>query len=284
MTKRFAVIGNPVEHSKSPQIHQAFAHQFGISLEYHKQLADVAEGGFEQTVQALIKEGYSGANVTVPFKFKAFELCVNSLSANDTVNNTVSENAKSAGAVNTLIFSDGKISGDNTDGIGLVTDIQRNLNTTLAQKNVLLMGAGGAAYGVVLPLLAAGSKLTVANRTHEKAVKLAQTFSTTLFSPIVAVEYTQLAAFDVVINATSTGLTDDLPEGIGAQNFAYDALAYDMMYGRQTKFKTLAESSRDKHVKFADGLGMLVEQAAEAFYIWHGVRPDTTPVIQQLRT
>lgn len=284
MTKRFAVIGNPVEHIKSPQIHQAFAHQFGISLEYHKKLADIAEGGFEQTVQALIQEGYSGANVTVPFKFKAFELCIGNLSAGAPVNSAISENAQSAGAVNTLIFSNGKIVGDNTDGVGLVTDIQRNLNVPLKQKNVLLMGAGGAAYGVVLPLLATGAKLTVANRTHEKAVKLAQAFSATPFSPVAAVEYTQLAAFDVVINATSTGLTDDLPEGISAHNFAHGALAYDMMYGRQTKFKTLAESNSDKHVKFADGLGMLVEQAAEAFYIWHGVRPDTTPVIQQLRT
>jgi shikimate dehydrogenase len=277
MTKRFAVIGNPVEHSKSPQIHQAFAHQFGISLEYNKRLADISEGGFEKAVQALIKEGYSGANVTVPFKFKAFELCVRDL--NDSA---ISDYAKSAGAVNTLTFSGGKISGDNTDGVGLVTDIQRNLNVSLAQKNVLLMGAGGAAYGVVLPLLTAGAKLTVANRTHEKAVKLAQAFSANTFAQVTAIEYTKLAAFDIVINATSTGLTDDLPEGINDNNFAQGALAYDMMYGRQTKFKTLAESS-NKNIKFADGLGMLVEQAAEAFYIWHGVRPDTTPVIQQLR-
>lgn len=277
MTKRFAVIGNPVEHSKSPQIHQAFAHQFGISLAYETKLADVAEGGFEQTVQALIKEGYTGANVTVPFKFKAFELC-----AADLNDGAISEYAKSAGAVNTLTFSDSKISGDNTDGVGLVKDIQGNLKVSLAQKNVLLMGAGGAAYGVVLPLLAAGAKLTVANRTHSKATELAQAFSTNIYAQVAAVEYANLAAFDVVINATSTGLTDDLPEGISTNNFAHGALAYDMMYGRQTKFKTLAESS-DKNIMFADGLGMLVEQAAEAFYIWHGVRPDTAPVIQQLR-
>ena len=277
MTKRFAVIGNPVEHSKSPQIHQAFAHQFGISLAYETKLADVAEGGFEQTVQALIKEGYTGANVTVPFKFKAFELC-----AADLNDGAISEYAKSAGAVNTLTFSDSKISGDNTDGVGLVKDIQGNLKVSLAQKNVLLMGAGGAAYGVVLPLLAAGAKLTVANRTHGKATELAQVFSTNIYAQVAAVEYANLAAFDVVINATSTGLTDDLPEGISTNNFAHGALAYDMMYGRQTKFKTLAESS-DKNIMFTDGLGMLVEQAAEAFYIWHGVRPDTAPVIQQLR-
>lgn len=278
MTKRFAVIGNPVEHSKSPQIHQAFAHQFGISLEYNKRLANISEGGFEQAVQALINEGYSGANATVPFKFQAFDLCTRDLN-----NGAISIYAKSAGAVNTLTFSNSKISGDNTDGIGLVTDIQSNLKVSLAQKNVLLMGAGGAAYGVVLPLLAAGAKLTVANRTHEKAVKLAQAFSTNTFSQVVAIEYAELAEFDVVINATSTGLTDDLPEGISTNNFAHGALAYDMMYSRQTKFKTLAESS-NKNIKFADGLGMLVEQAAAAFYIWHGVRPDTTPVIQQLRT
>lgn len=277
MTKRFAVIGNPVEHSKSPQIHQAFAHQFGISLAYEKKLADVAEGGFEQTVQVLIKEGYTGANVTVPFKFKAFELC-----AADLNDGAISEYAKSAGAVNTLTFSDSKISGDNTDGVGLVKDIQGNLKVSLAQKNVLLMGAGGAAYGVVLPLLVAGAKLTVANRTHSKATELAQAFSTNIYAQVAAVEYANLAAFDVVINATSTGLTDDLPEGISINNFAHGALAYDMMYGRQTKFKTLAESS-DKNIMFTDGLGMLVEQAAEAFYIWHGVRPDTAPVIQQLR-
>lgn len=282
MTKRFAVIGNPIEHSKSPQIHQAFAHQFGISLEYNKRLADISEDGFEQAVQALIKEGYSGANVTVPFKFKAFELCVRDSNDGTISHSAISDYAKSAGAVNTLTFSGDKISGDNTDGVGLVTDIQRNLNVSLAQKNVLLMGAGGAAYGVVLPLLTAGAKLTVANRTHEKAVKLAQAFSANTFAQVTAVEYAKLATFDIVINATSTGLTDDLPEGISANNFAQGALAYDMMYGRQTKFKTLAESS-NKNIKFADGLGMLVEQAAEAFYIWHGVRPDTTPVIQQLR-
>jgi shikimate dehydrogenase len=277
MTKRFAVIGNPVEHSKSPQIHQAFAHQFGISLEYVKRLADVAEGGFEKTVQALIKDGYIGVNVTVPFKFKAFELCTDDLNGG-----AISEYAKSAGAVNTLTFSDRKISGDNTDGVGLVKDIQGNLKVSLEYKNVLLMGAGGAAYGVVLPLLAAGAKLTVTNRTHDKAIKLAKEFSANTYAQVAAVEYAELRTFDVVINATSTGLTDDLPEGISTKNFVHGALAYDMMYGRQTKFKTLAESS-DKNIMFADGLGMLVEQAAEAFYIWHGVRPDTAPVIEQLR-
>lgn len=272
MTKRFAVIGNPVEHSKSQQIHRAFAHQFGIALEYEKKLADIADGGFEQTVKSLIAEGYSGANVTVPFKFKAFELCAGNLS----------QFAESAGAVNTLIFSDGKIAGDNTDGVGLVRDIEQNLKVSLKQKSVLLMGAGGAAYGVVLPLLAAGAKLTVANRTHDKAVKLADDFSGNPFSQINAIKFLNLDAFDVVINATSTGLSDDLPEGISINNFADNSLAYDMMYSRQTKFKRLAESS-NKNIRFADGLGMLVEQAAEAFYIWHGVRPDTATVIQQLR-
>ena len=167
----------------------------------------------------------------------------------------------------------------------MVADIRQNLTININQKSVLLMGAGGAAYGVVLPLLEAGAKLSVANRTPEKATKLANTFNQLMLSETI-IKTGKFAnfrnqAFDIVINATSTGLTDELPD-IDLNNFAENALAYDMMYSRETKFKQLADKS-DKKVQFADGIGMLVEQAAEAFYIWRGVRPDTKPVIEMMR-
>ena len=208
----------------------------------------------------------------MPFKFEAFNLC-----------DELTKRAQLAGAVNTLTFKKGKIYGDNTDGEGLVRDISQNLNIDIKHKNVLLMGAGGAAYGVVLPLLEAGANLTIVNRTPEKALKLANTFNDLKLGHalIKAGDISQFnnQTFDIVINATSTGLTNDLPK-INANNFAVNALAYDMMYSRETPFITLARSAG---AQVSDGLGMLVEQAAEAFYLWRGVRPQTVPVIAQLR-
>ncbi|OIO80879.1 MAG: shikimate dehydrogenase [Gallionellaceae bacterium CG1_02_56_997] len=265
MTDRYAVIGNPISHSKSPLIHSLFAKQTGQDISYEAIAAPL--DGFAVTIERFCCEGYKGCNVTVPFKFEAFN-CATELS----------ERAKAAQAVNTLSFEGEKILGDNTDGAGLVRDIAENLDIILQGKRVLLMGAGGAAYGVVLPLLMAGAALAIVNRTASKAISLAEKFPT---SDIRGYGYDELAGlqFDVVINATSAGLTDSevpLPKGI----FAPNALAYDMMYGRETPFMAFA---RQQGAEVADGLGMLVEQAAEAFYIWRGVRPDTKPVIAALR-
>jgi shikimate dehydrogenase len=273
MTDKYAVIGNPIAHSKSPLIHAEFAKQTQQDISYEAILAPL--DGFEAKIQELIKAGYKGVNVTVPFKFEAFHLA-----------QELSDPARMAQAVNTLEFrEDGHIFGANTDGIGLVRDISHNLNVNINNKRVLLMGAGGAAYGVGLPLCEAGAILSVANRTPKKAEDLARSLNQ--LNPIykvVAKGYQKLVGedFDIVINATSVGLTNDLPP-ISDNIFAENALAYDMMYSRETPFKKLAVSNVNKNVRFADGLGMLVEQAAEAFYLWRGVRPETHSVIEMIR-
>lgn len=266
---KYAVIGNPIAHSKSPHIHAAFAESLGISLSYERVLSPL--NGFETTVRQLIAQGYAGANVTVPFKFEAFALC-----------DVLSDEAKAAKAVNTLTFKQGRLIGDNTDGVGLLHDIMQNLHISLMNKHVLLMGAGGAAHGVVLPLLRAGASLFVANRSADKAIAMAQTFNAMgLYTPIQAGGYdtVQNQAFDIIINATSSGLANASPP-ITATNFKPQSLAYDMMYGQETQF---LQQARACQAQVADGLGMLVEQAAEAFFIWHGRRPDTATVIQALR-
>lgn len=266
---KYAVIGNPIAHSKSPWIHAAFAEALSISLTYERVLSPL--DGFATTVRQLMAQGYAGANVTVPFKFEAFALA-----------DELSDEATAAKAVNTLTFKQGKIIGDNTDGVGLLHDITQNLHVNLMHKHVLLMGAGGAAYGVVLPLLRAGARLFVANRSAEKAIAMAQTFNAMgLYLPIQAGGYDAVEhqVFDVIINATSSGLANALPP-ITATNFTPQTLAYDMMYGQDTLF---LQQARACHAQVADGLGMLVEQAAEAFFIWHGRRPDTASVIQALR-
>lgn len=266
MTDRYAVIGNPIEHSKSPQIHTAFARQTDQDISYERVLAPL--NGFEAAVRNLISEGYKGVNVTVPFKFEAYKLC-----------DSISARAQSSGsgAVNTLINIGGKIHGDNTDGIGLRNDIEQNLKFPIANKNILILGAGGAAYGALNSLLGAKS-ITIANRTPEKALQMVMGISN---FDARAKRFDELdGSYDLIINATSTGLTDTglpIPHTI----FARDCLAYDMMYGRETPFMALA---REQGAQVADGLGMLVEQAAEAFYIWRGVRPQTAPVIASLRT
>lgn len=274
MTVRYAVIGNPIEHSKSPLIHQAFARQAGHDIAYERVLAPL--DAFPQVVAALAAEGYGGANVTVPFKLEAFALA-----------NQLTERAHDAGAVNTLIFTADGIVGDNTDGVGLVSDIQQNLKVSLAGKRVLLIGAGGAAEGVLHPVLEQRpSLLVIANRTLDKALRMVKKIEEQGDFRYVSVnayafDDLQGQSFDIVINATSAGLSDSklpLPPSI----FAPGALAYDMMYGRETPFMAFARTHGAAVV--ADGLGMLVEQAAEAFQIWRGVRPQTAPVIAQLRT
>ena len=263
MTDRYAVFGNPIAHSKSPRIHTLFAAQTGQDLRYEALLAPL--DGFAASVEAFRNQGGKGANVTVPFKEEAFRLSTQ-----------LSERARAAGAVNTLRFDGNDIHGDNTDGAGLVADIRDNLHTPLQGKRILLLGAGGAARGVILPLLAEKpAQLLIANRTEDKAQAMACTFDGCAAAGFAHIDGT----FDVVINATSAGLIDAaLP--IAGSVFAADSLAYDMMYGKATPFLQLAAANG---ARCADGLGMLVEQAAEAFFVWRGVRPDTAPVLASLR-
>lgn len=275
MTDRYAVIGNPISHSKSPLIHAMFAKQTGQNISY--EAIESPLDGFADTIKRLQVEGYKGCNVTVPFKFEAFLAAA-----------THSDRAAAPRAANTLKFDDG-IFADNTDGFGLVTDIEHNLQFSVREKRVLLLGAGGAAWGVLLPLLDKHpARLVLSNRTVAKAEEahsiLSERFGEHIddSTEFVAKSFSNLAGqqFDLVINATSAGLSDSeipLPPGI----FTPGALAYDMMYGRETPFIKLA---RSEGATVADGLGMLIEQAAEAFYIWRGVRPNTAPVIAHLRT
>jgi shikimate dehydrogenase len=266
MTDRYAVIGHPVAHSMSPQIHAAFALSTQQDMHYERLLAPL--DGFAATVREFRAQGGCGANVTLPFKQEAFALC-----------DALSARARSAGAVNTLHWVGDVLHGDNTDGAGLVQDLACNLGQTLKSARILLLGAGGAARGVLLPLLAEQPAVVViANRTEARARELAA-----MQAGARAATFAGLAGerFDVVINATSASLGGELPplpEGL----FTPGSLAYDMMYGKgATPFMDWA--GRHGASRVADGLGMLVEQAAEAFFIWRGVRPDTAPVLAGLR-
>lgn len=274
MSDQYAVIGNPIAHSKSPLIHQAFAKQTFQDIEYSRVL--VPEGAFLQTVLSMRAAGFKGLNVTVPFKLEAFNLA-----------SQLTERASDAGAVNTLIFNGSDIVGDNTDGYGLVCDIQQNMGLSFAGKRVLLIGAGGAAEGVLHPILTQQPQLLIiANRTMEKALSMVRKVEAQGEYHLVSVNayaFDDLhgQSFDMVINATSVGLTDaklPLPSNI----FAHGALAYDMMYGHETPFMQFARSHGAAIV--SDGLGMLVEQAAESFNMWRNVRPQTAPVIEMLRS
>jgi len=264
MTDRYAVFGHPIAHSKSPQIHAAFARQTAQDMRYEAILAPL--DGFAESVAAFVAAGGRGANVTVPFKEAAFRLA-----------SRLSPRARRTGAVNMLTFESGGIFGDNTDGAGLVADLTRNLHCTLTGQRILLLGAGGAARGVIEPLLdQQPAAFVIANRTVSRAEKLAELFG----RGVVASGFDGVdTAFDVVVNATAASLAGDLPP-LSPRVFTPDTLAYDMMYGRDTPFLDFA---RTHGARTADGLGMLVEQAAEAFYLWRGVRPDTAPVIAMLR-
>jgi shikimate dehydrogenase len=274
MTDRYAVIGNPIAHSKSPQIHAAFARQTGQDIEYTRLLAP--PDGFRRTVEDFRAAGGRGANVTVPFKLEAFDLA-----------DEVSQSAKDAQAANFLDFHGGRIRADNTDGAGLIRDITGNLGFSIAGQRVLLMGAGGAARGALQPLLAQQPAiLTIANRAVEKALQLAEAYRyhpSAASSVLSGLRYDELAGhhFDLLINATSSSLQGELPP-LPAGVFADASLAYDMMYGKKlTPF--LAFAQFQGAARLADGLGMLVEQAAESFFLWRGVRPETRPVIELLR-
>jgi shikimate dehydrogenase len=267
MSDRYAVIGHPIAHSKSPDIHARFAAQTRQDLTYERLLAPLE--GFVHTVQTFIAQGGNGANVTVPFKLEAHALAT-----------MLTPRARAAGAVNTLKFDGTAILGDNTDGVGLVADIVHNAGIAIGGRRVLLLGAGGAARGVLLPLLGEQpAELVIANRTASKASELATQFAAQ--GNVRAADFAAVQGrFDVVINATSASLAADVPP-ISPAAFATNALAYDMMYGKEpTVFMRFAA----QHGAVArDGLGMLVEQAAESFYVWRGVRPDTASVFAALR-
>lgn len=269
---RYAVVGHPIAHSKSPLIHRAFARQTGQAMSYEALLAPL--DGFAATVRAFGENQGRGMNVTVPFKLEAHDLATE-----------LTERARAAGAVNTLVFRPKGVLGDNTDGAGLVRDITKNLGYALNGRRVLLLGAGGAARGTILPLLGERpAGLVIANRTVARAESLAEQFSQAAGAiPLAASSFAGLAGqtFDVIINATAASLADEappLPPGL----YAPGALAYDMMYGKgDTPF--LAAARQEGAAKLADGLGMLVEQAAESFWLWRGVRPQTRPVLEALR-
>jgi len=272
MTDKYCVIGNPIAHSRSPDIHAAFAASTGQDMVYERCLAPL--DGFADTVRALVEQGYRGANVTVPFKLEAAAIATR-----------LEQRARLAGAVNTLRFEGGEIIGDNTDGPGLVADIVRNAGVALAGKRVLLLGAGGAARGVVLPILQQAPRaIVIANRTRATADALAAHFAAQTAHPgqLSACGFDDIdSAFDVVINATSASLSSAMPP-VPAVAFCQGTLALDMMYGKMPSPFMVFAASHGATTR--DGLGMLVEQAAEAFAIWRGVRPDTATLLEQMRT
>ncbi len=266
---RYAVVGNPIGHTRSPRIHSAFASISGENISYQALLAPV--DGFKATVAQFFADGGRGLNVTLPFKEQAYALSeVRSLRATQ------------AGAVNTLMLGkDGRLYGDNTDGVGLVRDMTENLGWTLAGKRVLVVGAGGAVRGVLGVLLAAKpAQLLLANRTHSKAQALADIFQD--YGQIDAVRFEDISAHsvDVVINGSSASLQGELPP-LGEHILAADAYAYDMAYGKpELPFLTWAAA---QGANTSDGLGMLIEQAAESFFIWRGVRVSTAGLLAEIR-
>ena len=268
----YCVMGNPVAHSRSPWIHGRFAELTGQSMCYDKR--EIALEHFDQSLQAFIDAGGKGCNITVPFKFQAAALASHT-----------SERALLAQAANVLSFRDGQILADNTDGIGLVQDIERNLGLSLKGVRLLLIGAGGAAAGVLGPLLNAGvAHVTVANRTLHKAASLVQRHQALALlqnTELLAIDLSRLEAdFDVIINASTSSLAGaDVP--VAASVLKPGALAYDMMYGPAAQ--GFMNWARAQGARPSDGLGMLVEQAAEAFLIWRGVRPPSAQVLAELR-
>ena len=268
MPDRYALFGHPLAHTKSPMIHGAFARDTGQDLSYEAIEAPV--GGFAAAVDAFRARGGRGINVTQPFKVDAFEYATE-----------LCARAKAAGAVNCMKFEGARAIAENFDGVGLVNDIERNLGFALAGKRVLMMGAGGAARGAVLPLLSGGPALfAIANRTIAKAKSLGRHFAG--HARLVTGGYGDFGdePFDVVINATSASLRGELPP-LDPRVFAVGGLAYDMVYGKgMTPFLRLAWNAGAG--RLADGVGMLAEQAAEAFEWWRGVRPPTAPMIRKL--
>lgn len=274
MADQYAVFGNPIAHSKSPLIHAAFAQQTAQDMVYDRQLVDADK--FADTAREFFAGGGCGLNITVPFKLDAYAFA-----------DQLSERAQQAGAVNTLKkMPDGKIFGDNTDGVGMLRDITINLGWSVADKRVLVLGAGGAVRGVIAPLLAEKpQRIVIANRTLTKAEELVQLFNTgasAMDAKILRASSLQIHArpFDIVINGTSASLGGEMPD-LAPAILNSGACCYDMMYGKElTPFLQWAQQHG---AQVADGLGMLVEQAAESFFLWRGVRPQTTAVMQMLR-
>lgn len=265
----YAVMGNPISHSKSPRIHQLFARQTGQSISY--QAIQVDPGGFAQAIGNFIANGGKGLNITVPFKEEAWRLV-----------DRRNPRAEMAAAVNTIIVGDGnELIGDNTDGVGLVRDLENNHQVKLIGKSVLLIGAGGAARGVVQPLLGSGvDRIRVVNRTANRAYALAEHF--TPLGNISAAGFADIGTdpFDILINASASSLNGEIP-AIAASVIHADTCCYDMMYAKTpTPFLRWANQHGAAHC--IDGLGMLVEQAAESFFLWRGVRPNTQAVILEL--
>lgn len=269
----YAVMGNPIKHSKSPQIHSLFAKQTNQLIKYTAIQVDT--GGFKQAVGNFAAHKGKGLNITVPFKEEAWALVTER-----------SERAERAGAINTIKLVDKKLIGDNTDGVGLVNDLKNNYKIALSGKRILVMGAGGAARGVLAPLLSEQpTELVIVNRTQSKAKDLAEHFND--LGCVTGCGYEDLGRdistekpFDIIINATAASLHGELPplpDNIVASN----SCCYDMMYGKTTLFMQWAQQQGVENI--VDGLGMLVEQAAESFYIWRGVRPNTTTVLEALR-
>jgi shikimate dehydrogenase len=262
---KYGVVGNPIAHSRSPEIHERFARQTRQKISYER--IEVPLDGFEEKALALRDAGYRGLNVTVPFKLDAAKL-----------SDDLMPRARLAGAVNTLKFDGDTIIGDNTDGVGFLRDVRERLNFDLAGCSVLVLGAGGAVRGVVGSLLEASPRwIAVANRTHQRAEELAEEFG------VEAIHLDEIPAehFDLIINGTTTGLKHDAPP-IDPETFNDCTLAYDLVYAADpTPFMALARAGGAKTV--CDGLGMLIEQAAESFLLWRGVRPDTAAVYRELR-
>ena len=268
---RYAVLGSPVAHSKSPRIHAAFAAETNQQLDYTA--VEVTGENFNAFAEDFFAKGGAGLNITVPHKEKAFK-----------ISNSCSERAMLAKAVNTLLLDkDKRIYGDNTDGIGLLRDLQNNHELSINNKNILILGAGGAVRGVLATLaLEDVSSITIANRTIAKAELLCKEFSA--YAEVLATGYDELGLtkFDLIINGTSMGLSGETP-ALSQSVLADQCCCYDMMYGNEeTAFVKWAKNNGANQA--VDGLGMLVEQAAEAFYLWREVRPDTAAVIAELRT
>jgi len=264
---KYAVIGNPIHHSLSPTIHAQFAKQIGLSMSYEKILAPL--DGFTFTAKNFVSSGALGFNITVPFKVEAYDLV-----------DECTSNANIAGSVNTIKVESGALYGENTDGIGLVSDPCNNLQQSSKGKDILILGAGGSTQGILLPLRECRpERILIENRTKSKSLKLASNYSE--YGKVCGFGLDQIKAkpVDIIINATSASLEDKMPEipsGVAA-----GALCYDLMYGRQTPFMQWARENSALEV--TDGLGMLVEQAACAFAFWHGITPETKEVIKSLR-
>ena len=263
----YAVFGNPIKHSLSPTIHAYFAKQTGHDFVYKKILAPI--DGFTQSALKFTKSGGKGFNVTLPFKIEAYN-----------ISKHLTLNAKIAGAVNTVKIKNNEFYGENTDGKGLINDLRNNIGISLEGKDILILGAGGAAQGILLNLLEQNPlRILIANRTKSKAEKLVMDFAKHGKVCGFGIDQIKTDPVDIVINTTSASLSCDMPKIL--PGVAKGAFCYDLMYGKKTAFMNWAEQAGANGI--SDGLGMLVEQAAEAYYFWHGVMPQTKEVLSSLR-